>query len=207
MLYQFAHVLVSFLAKIFFSLRVEGIENVPKEGGVIVSANHNSYFDIPLLGCALRRPADNIAKSELFKNKILGHFFRKLGGFPIRRGKADRLAMKESILRLKQGRLLSYYPEGTRSPDGQLQSGRPGIGKVVVESGVKVVPVYIRGTHRVRPFHSVTIRFGKPIDFSEEIETAEREGMHPKILYGTISSKVMEGISALNYEGYTASQQ
>ncbi len=200
MLYQFAHVLVFFLAKICFSLRIEGVENVPKVGGVIVSANHNSYFDIPLLGCALPRPADNIAKSELFKNKILGHFFRKLGGFPIRRGKADRLAMNESIHRLKQGRLLSYYPEGTRSKDGNLQSGKPGIGKVVVESGVKVVPAYIQGTHRVRLFHSVRIRFGKPIDFSEQIETAKKEGMHSKTLYGTISTKVMKEISALNDE-------
>lgn len=173
------------------------MENVPKTGGVIISANHNSYFDIPLLGCALPRPVDNIAKSELFRNKIIGSLFRKLGGFPIRRGQVDRSAMKEAVRRLKAGRILSYYPEGTRSKDGRLQKPKAGIGRVVVESGVNVIPVYIHGSHCPRPFRQVTICFGKPIDFEREIEAAGKEGVHVKSLYGTISGKIMIEIAAL----------
>ncbi|MFQ5587570.1 MAG: lysophospholipid acyltransferase family protein [Nitrospiria bacterium] len=178
-------------------MKIFGVEHVPNAGGAIVCANHNSYFDIPFLGCALPRPADNIAKTELFRNKIVGYFFRKLGGFPVRRGKADHHAMKEALQRLKSGRLLSIYPEGTRSRDGALQKGKAGIGMLVTASGVRVIPAFIQGTQRVRPFRRVIVCFGKPIDFSELIENASKEGMHTKILYGTIASRVMDEIAIL----------
>ncbi len=197
MLYQIAHVLVSCFAKLFFRLQVIGLEHVPKEGGVIVSANHSSYFDIPLLGCALNRPIDNIAKSELFQNKLIAAFLKSLGGFPVRRGKGDHTAMKEAAGRLKAGRLLSIYPEGTRTKDGALQKGKAGIGMLVATSRAPVVPVFIEGTYHIRPFRQVTVCFGKPIDFKEMIENAEKEEMHRKVLYGTISSKVMIEIAAL----------
>ncbi len=197
MFYQTAHILVSLFAKVFFRLKVLGVENVPKRGGVIICANHNSYWDIPLLGCALPRPVDNIAKSELFRNKIIAILFRKLGGFPIRRGKIDRSAMKEAVIRLQAGGMLSYYPEGTRSKDGSLQKAKPGIGRVVVESGTPVIPVYIHGSHSPRFFRQIVIHFGPPIDFKTTIEIAGKEGMHAKILYATISGKIMIEIAAL----------
>ncbi len=200
MLYSVAHWIVSLLAKLFCGLRVIGNENVPNEGGVIVAANHNSYFDIPLLGCALKRPADNIAKSELFKNPIVAALFRSLGGFPVRRGKVDRKAIEEAVLRLKKGHLLAYYPEGTRSKDGKLQKGKAGIGWVVAESGAPVIPAYIEGTGSLRFFRRVTVRFGKPMDFGPTINKAKNEGMHTKILYGTISTEIMREIARLAQE-------
>lgn len=162
-----------------------------------MSANHNSYFDIPLLGCALSRRADNIAKRELFNNRIVSAFFRSLGGFPIKRGQADHGAIREAVKRLRAGHLLSFYPEGTRSRDGRLQKGKPGVGMIVAESGVLVVPAFIQGTAPVRIFRQVTICFGKPIDFSEQIINARKEGMNQKILYGTISAGIMVGIALL----------
>ncbi|MFQ5596727.1 MAG: lysophospholipid acyltransferase family protein [Nitrospiria bacterium] len=200
MLYCIAHCLVSSLAKSVFRLRVAGAAHVPREGGVIVAANHNSYFDIPFLGCALRRRADNIAKSELFRNRFLAMFFKALGGFPVRRGRVDRKAMDEAVARLKRGRLLAYYPEGTRSKDGRIQKGKPGIGMVVAASGAPVIPAYIDGTAPVRLFGRVTVRFGKEINFGEKLRLAQKEGMHPKILYDTISKTVMEAISLLQKE-------
>ncbi len=200
MFYHIAHIVVSFLSKLFFRLKVVDVSNVPKEGGVIVAANHNSYFDIPLLGCALHRPADNIAKSELFQIRLIAVLFRALGGFPIRRGKADRKAIGEAVKRLKAGRLLSYYPEGTRSKDGRLQKGKSGIGWVVSASGATVVPAYIKGTHPVRIFRQVTIRFGRPIDFKPLIKNGGKEGMQAKNLYGTISSEIMGKIAELEKE-------
>lgn len=200
MLYRIAHVVVWTLARLFFRIKVIGESHVPREGGVIVAANHNSYFDIPLLGCVLSRRADNIAKSELFRNPILGGLFRALGGFPVRRGTIDRQAIEEAVRRLKAGHLLAMYPEGTRSRDGRLQSPKPGIGMMVARSGVKVVPAYLRGTAPVRPFRQVTIVFGKPLDFKgsiQQIERAEKEGINPKILYVTISQEIMNEIAAL----------
>lgn len=200
MLYQIAHILVSVFAKFFFRLKVIDVSNVPKEGGVIVAANHNSYFDIPLLGCALNRPADNIAKSELFQIRVIAALFRALGGFPVRRGRADRKAIEEAVRRLKAGRLLSYYPEGTRSKDGRLQKGKSGIGWVVAGSGARVVPAYIKGTHPTRIFRQVTIRFGRPIDFNPRLKNLDHKGMQAKNFYGTISAEIMEKIAQLEKE-------
>ncbi len=200
MLYRIAHVVVWTLARLFFRITVIGEPHVPREGGVIVAANHNSYFDIPLLGCVLSRRADNIAKSELFQNPILAALFRALGGFPVRRGTIDRKAIGEAVRRLKAGHLLAMYPEGTRSKNGELQVPKPGIGMMVALSGVKVVPAYIGGTAPVRPFRRVTVVFGQPLDFKaqiEEIERVEKEGINPKILYATISQEIMNEIAAL----------
>lgn len=197
MLYRIAHRLVLIFAKVFFRLRVVGEANVPPEGGVIVAANHNSYFDIPFLGCALARRADYIAKSELFENRLVGVLFRALGGFPVRRGRIDRMAMHEAVERLKAGRLLAYYPEGTRSRDGRLQPAKSGIGLVAAQSGAKVVPVYIQGTGPVRLFRPVTVVFGKPLDFQGTIAAAEKEGVNPKELYVTISQEIMGQIAGL----------
>lgn len=197
MFYKVAHFLVYALARLFFRLRVVGSENVPKEGGVIVAANHNSYFDIPLLGCSLVRRADNIAKSELFKNRLIAALFTALGGFPVRRGQFDRSAIFEAVKRLRAGRLLAIYPEGRRSPDGRLQSAMPGIGLLVLKSGAKVVPAYIQGAHPVRLFRRVTVVFGKPLDFRGEIDLLEKEGVIPKILYARIASKIMTNLEQL----------
>ena len=197
MFYRIAHVLVFVFAKIFFRLQVIGAEHVPRKGGVIVAANHNSYFDIPLLGCSLPRRADNIAKIELFKNKLFAFFIEVMGGFPVRRGGRDHHAIEEAVRRVTGGRLLVIYPEGTRSKDGRLQRGKPGVGKIVSESGVCVVPAFIDGTNRVSLFRRVTVRFGKPIYFDEEIEASLSGEMHPKILYGTIASKIMSEIACL----------
>ncbi len=200
MLYQIAHVVVWTLARLFFRITVIGESHVPREGGVIVAANHNSYFDIPLLGCVLSRRADNIAKSELFRNPLLAALFRALGGFPVRRGTIDRQAIGDAVRRLKAGHLLAMYPEGTRSKDARLQPPKPGIGMMVARSGVKVVPAYLQGTGPVRPFRRVTVIFGKPLDFKDRIEAIERvekEGINLKMLYATISHEIMQEIAAL----------
>ncbi len=197
MIYKVAHVLVHALARIFFRLKVVGVENVPQEGGVIVAANHNSYFDIPLLGCSLARRADNIAKSELFRNRLIASLFTALGGFPVRRGRFDRSAIAEAVNRLRADRLLAIYPEGRRSPDGRLQPAMSGIGLLVTKSGVKVVPAYMHGANPVRLFRRVTVIFGEPLDFKEEIDLAEKEGVIPKILYARIASKIMTHMTQL----------
>jgi 1-acyl-sn-glycerol-3-phosphate acyltransferase len=199
MLYWIAHVLVYTLAKLFLRMRVVGVENVPQDGGVIIAANHMSYLDIPLLGCALRRRADFVGKSELFRNPIVGFLFRKLGGFPIKRGSVDRSALVEAERRLKAGRLVVFYPEGRRSEDGRLQRPKPGIGMVAVRAKAPIIPALIEGTGQILPkrswrlrFHPVVIRFGPPLDPSqfEDIDQG-------KPTYTKISQAVMEGIQRL----------
>lgn len=199
MLYWIAQVLVYTLARLFLRMRVVGGEHVPREGGAIIAANHMSYLDIPLLASALKRRADFIGKAELFKNPIVGFLFRRLGGFPIKRGSIDRSAIAEAVKRLKAGRLVVFYPEGRRSEDGRLQQPKPGIGMVAVKAQVPIIPALIEGSGQVLPkrsrrlrFHPVVIRFGPPLDPSKFEDTDQG-----KLTYTKITQGVMEGIQKL----------
>lgn len=183
-------------------LHVIGKENVPESGPVIVAANHASYADIPLLGCSLERQASYMAKEELFRNPIIGTFYRMFGGFPIRQFHS-REKLGEAIKRLSDGRLLIMYPEGARTQDGQIQKGMPGIGLLVAETGAPVVPAYISNTFKIMPVgqwwirpYPVTIKFGKPIYFNELINASEPS----KELYREISRRVMDQIRGLHVE-------
>lgn len=202
MLYSILHVLVSFLAKWFFRLKVIGVENIPEKEGIIIASNHLSYLDIPLLGCSVKRHLDFMGKKELFHIPALGYIFRILGGFPVDREKLDRSAMREAVRRLNKGRAIVIYPEGSRSRDGKLQSGKPGVGLIVKLSGKRVVPVAIRGTDKAMPVGSwfirparVSIRFGRPIDFSKLIKKEKDKECIEKI-----TEKIMEAIRRLNEE-------
>lgn len=178
MFYDITCFFIGIFAHLFFPLRIIGSENIPEEGGVIIAANHLSYLDIPLLGYSInkttRRHADFMAKKELFAVPILGFLFRKLSSFPIDREKVDRAGLREAVKRLRSGRMVAIYPEGTRSCDGRLHAGKPGVGMIVRMSGKKVVPAAIQGTDKALPPgrwlarpHPVTIKFGRPLDFGD----------------------------------------
>ena len=202
MLYTIAHLLIYPLARICFRLKVVGGEYIPLGGGAIIAANHMSYLDIPLLGCALERRADFVGKAELFRNPVVSFLFRRLGGFPIKREGIDRLAIEEAVRRLRAGRLVVFYPEGRRSEDGLLQQPKPGIGMVAAKAKVPIIPALIEGTGEVLPkrskrlrFHPVIIRFGPPLDPMQFAE-AER-GKRGKLYYTKISQAAMAGIQKL----------
>lgn len=199
MLYSITHALVYALARLCLQLRVVGGEYVPAWGGAIIAANHVSYLDIPLLGCALKRRADFVGKAELFRNPVLSFLFRRLGGVPIKREGIDRIAISEAVRRLRAGHLVVFYPEGTRSEDGRLQPPKPGIGMVAARAKVPIIPALIEGTGEVLPkrskrlrFHPVIIRFGPPLD---PLRLAGPE--KSRFFYTRISQAVMEGIQQL----------
>jgi len=203
MLYTIAYLFVAVVARLFFRIRIIGRENIPREGGVIVAANHSSYLDIPLLGYSIGRRADYMGKKELFNIPILSTIFRRLGGFPVDRNRFDRTALREAIRRLESGRVLVIYPEGRRSMDGKLQPGKPGIGIIVKMSGKKVVPAAIQGTEKamppgkwmIRPAQ-VTIRFGRPLDFGDLVKRGnEKEGIEE------ITRIIMKNIGGLLERG------
>ncbi len=201
MLYSIAHVVVYAVARVFFRLQVIGRENVPVSGGVIVAANHNSYFDIPLLGCALPREASYLAKAELFRIPLFSSFLKVMGGIPIRRGGVGREAISETLYRLRAGRLVVIYPEGARSSTGKIQPPKPGLGKIVSESNVAVVPAYIQGCASLRLFRKVTIIFGRPLHFqSLEVEPG-RGSIRAQSHYATIARSVMSEVARLGQEG------
>lgn len=192
MLYSIAYLFVAIVARVYFRLRIIGRENIPENGGVIVASNHLSYLDIPLIGYSIGRRADYMGKKELFNIPVISSLFLILGGFPVDRDKIDRGALREAVKRLKSGRVIVIYPEGSRSQDGRLQPGKPGIGMIVRMSGAKVVPAAIKGTDKAMPIGGwlirpapVTIKFGKPIDFSDEKDIEK------------ITKTIMENIASL----------
>lgn len=205
MFYDITCLFIGIFARLVFRLRIIGSENIPEEGGVIIASNHLSNLDIPLLGYSINRTrgrhAEFMAKKELFAIPILGFLFRKLESFPIDREKVDRGGLREAVKRLRSGRMIAIYPEGTRSRDGQLQAGKPGIGVIVRMSGKKVVPVAIHGTGKALPPGRwiakpvrVTIKFGRPLDFGEpEKEGSENEKESPE----QITKVIMEHIAEL----------
>jgi 1-acyl-sn-glycerol-3-phosphate acyltransferase len=187
------------LFSIVFRWRISGVENIPA-GGAIIAANHISLWDPPVVGTAIPRRAHFMAKEELFANPVFGWLISKLGAFPVRRGAADRTAIKTALTLLKNGSILVIFPEGTRSKDGKLGAPEAGLALLALKAGVPVIPAAVIGTNKIfRDGHVLPkfcIRFGKPILFG--CDTAGKESM------GKMSAQVMTEISHLLEEADTS---
>jgi 1-acyl-sn-glycerol-3-phosphate acyltransferase len=160
--------------------KVEGLEQLPSSGPVILASNHLAVMDSFFLPLVVRRRITFLAKSEYFtgtglKGWFSRWFFTAVGQVPIDRSNADtaQAALDTAERVLGQGKLLGMYPEGTRSPDGRLYKGKTGLARLALQTGVPVIPVAMIGTNVVNPpgttvlrFGRVTVRFGKPMDFS-----------------------------------------
>src|SRR6185503_6613448 len=157
-LYWTLWIIVRGFARLLFHLQVSGQDLIPRTGGFLIAANHASYLDIPILGCALPRRASFIGRMDLFAG-IVGSVLRYLGWIPIRRGQVDRKAFDEAVRRLKAGQVVVIYPEGSRTENGQLQPGKPGIGMMAATAGCLVVPAFLEGTYEALPPGAKWIRF------------------------------------------------
>jgi 1-acyl-sn-glycerol-3-phosphate acyltransferase len=149
--------------------RASGTGNLPRAGGVILVCNHLSHLDVFVLGLPLPRMLNYVARSTLFV-PVLGPLIRSVGGFPIQREGKGTSGVKESLRRLRDGGVVTFFPEGTRSPDGALGPLKPGIAALAERARVPVVPAGIAGTfeawprHRPLPRpHPVWVHFGRPI--------------------------------------------
>ena len=127
--------------KVFMVMRVEGLENLPKQGACIIASNHLSNFDVFPMQLALPRPLFFMGKAELFKNPILSWFFRQLGGFPVQRGVSDQWAFKHARIVLDKGLLLAMFPEGTRSKGRGLSVAKTGSARLAIEKNVPIIPI------------------------------------------------------------------
>jgi 1-acyl-sn-glycerol-3-phosphate acyltransferase len=176
----FKYILLGPLLAVLGRPKVEGLEYVPQSGPAILASNHLAVMDSFYLPLVERRRITFLAKSEYFtgtgfKGWWSRWFFTAVGQVPIDRSSADaaQAALDTAKRVLGDGKLLGMYPEGTRSPDGRLYKGKTGLARLALETGVPVIPVAMIGTNVVNPpgtsmlrFGRVTVRFGKPMDFS-----------------------------------------
>jgi 1-acyl-sn-glycerol-3-phosphate acyltransferase len=168
------------LLRVIFRPWVEGLENIPDDGPAILASNHLSFSDSIFLPLVVPRHITFLAKSDYFtgkgvKGRLTAFFFKGVGQVPIDRsgGSASQAAIDTGLRILNEGSLLGIYPEGTRSPDGQLYRGRTGVARMALEGGVKVIPLAMIDTDKIQPpgkvlpkVRRVGIKIGKPLDFS-----------------------------------------
>ena len=166
--YDFLKAVMPPLYNIILPSKVTGLENIPKEGGMIMCSNHIHWTDCLFL--AARMPVRRytyLAKAEVFSNKlfklILGE--KGLGAIPINRGAADLAAIRAALKVVADGHALGIFPQGTRSRDNTPTPMLNGVSMIAMRANVPIIPVYIDGPYRL--FRRTDVRIGKPIDISD----------------------------------------
>ena len=177
--YNFCRSLARLAGNAFFDLKAYGESNVPLSGGVLLVSNHQSYVDPIFIAAKLPRVLAFLAKSELFEPPGLRWLIRNCNAFPVKQGKGDVGAVKQTISLLQSGHAVLVFPEGSRTEDGKLQEIAAGAALVVKRAKVPVVPLVIEGAFKVWPKHrplprtgQVTVRFGEPI-WLHQLESRE----------------------------------
>jgi 1-acyl-sn-glycerol-3-phosphate acyltransferase len=191
--------------RLSLDIKVFGRRNVPARGSFVFASNHASYLDPIILGTSIFRSLNYMAREDLFRDGFLAWALPRVQAFPVKRGEGDLGALRQALKLLKTGKPLVIFPEGTRSEDGALQRGKPGIGFIAARSGVPVVPAYIEGSVEALPKTAkslkrcrVRIYIGKPIRF--EMPPAAK-GPAERDQYQRISDDIMSAIAALKEAG------
>ena len=181
-------------------LESHGNENIPRRGGVLLLSNHVSYLDPFIIGTAAHREIHYMARHDVFRIPGLRQFIAALNAYPVRRGAADRGALKHTLSLLKAGKVVLIFPEGTRSVDGTLGKAHDGVSFIVHSADVPTIPVFLKGT--ILPRNSKFIRpaqlsatFGSPLDFNEVRQIADR-----RELYRRMGEQIMQSIAELRDE-------
>jgi len=175
-------------AFLFYGLRVKGKENAITDSGALLVGNHQSHLDPILMGQAYPKRINFLARSSLFKNRLLLWFIRNLDAIPIERGGLGMDGLKETLKRLKRGERVLVYPEGTRSENGKIQMFQTGFTLLIKKAKVPIVPIVIAGAIDVMPkgqkrpnlFGKIQMQIGKPIPFNE-LEKLGPEAMSLKV--------------------------
>lgn len=162
---------------IIFRTKVVGAENIPASGAFILAANHVSNWDPPFLGTFIAREVNYMGKEELFKNPIMAAICRGLHVFPVKRGTADKTAIKTAVKILKDGKCLGIFPEGTRSKTGKLGKAEPGVSLIAAMTKAPIIPAAIIDTEKIfskeKFLPRLAVVYGKPLKFSGSTKDKE----------------------------------
>lgn len=191
--------LVKLIARIFFKtcydFKVEGLENIPKTGALIIAGNHLSNADPPAIGAfaGLVRDSRFVAKKELFSVPGLGWFFRRSGYIPLDRKRTigDFGALQEVVHALEKGESVVMFPEGTRSRTGSPQKPKSGIGFLVYKTGAPVLPVKVEGTFGWPWVRKIRVKFGTVMHLEKD------PALEPKAQYKQFANQIMDAINSI----------
>jgi 1-acyl-sn-glycerol-3-phosphate acyltransferase len=153
-----------------FGIRVYHRRRLPRRGGVLVVANHQSFLDPVLAAVGMPRPYHPMARESLFRLAPFRWLIRSLYAFPVRRGRADLGAVREALARLKAGAVVLMFPEGTRTRDGSIGTLHGGPARIAARAGVPLVPMVIDGAFEAWPRtallprpHTIRVACGRPV--------------------------------------------
>ena len=195
------------LFKLFLLLwnrfKIYHLERIPSTGGVLIASNHASFLDPPAVSVGYRaRPIHFMARDTLWNSKFGTWWMTNVGCIPVARGTGDLRALKTTIRMLKEGKVVSMFPEGTRTEDGELQKPQGGIGFIIEKSGCTVVPAYVDGSYKAYPKGAkfikpvkVSISYGEPIP-PEEFQALGKG----RKAYDAYAELIMERIAELKAE-------
>ncbi len=190
---------------VYFRWRVCNPERVPLTGPAILASNHASFIDPPLVGSALKRDINYLARESLFRYPGIGWLLRSWQAVPVDRDGGGAKGLKAILDRLLAGGAIILFPEGTRTRDGKLQPARSGIGLIVIKSTAPVIPVRVFGTFEAygrhvkfpRP-HQIVVKYGKPMDLAvlrAEAKTCGKQRL--KEIYQEVADELMAAIARL----------
>lgn len=197
--YSIGKTALKLVYKTAFRLRVSGAESLPEKGCFFIASNHESYLDPALIGVSFPYPIHYFARRTLFDHRVLGFLLRRVNVLPIDQERPDIRGMRTAIRTVQSGEPLVVFPEGSRSLDGNLQPGQPGVGLLVLKTGCPVLPVRIRGAHAAWPRDSKKIRF-RPLTLTigPLIENLDPPaGLRGQDACQFVSDKIMAAIAAL----------
>lgn len=199
------------VTRLLCEVNAEQLHKVPAHGPLILVCNHINFMEVPLMFSHLQpRPVTGFAKAETWDNPWMAALFNLWGGIPLRRDEADSGAMRAGLDALKRGKILSIAPEGTRSGDGCLKQGHPGVVTLALHSGAPLLPMAYWGTEcfhsnvrrlRRTPFH---IRVGQPFHLDAHGERVTRS------VRQAMTDELMCQLAALlppEYHGFYAGKQ
>jgi 1-acyl-sn-glycerol-3-phosphate acyltransferase len=199
--YGFFHYLSVLFYDMFFRGEVAGVENLPSSGAFLIAANHVSHLDPPIVGSFVSRQVCFFARKSLWKPGVAAWWLDAVGTIPVDRdGGQDVSAIKRVLRALADDKVLILFPEGTRSPDGALQTPKPGVGMIVCRTQVPVVPARISGSFEAFGRGVKFPRVGTPISviFGPPLFPRDYDPGAGKERYQQASERIFNAIAKLH---------